>query len=60
MTRKKSNYKPKSAYVSSPLFKMTKEQHEFINTSIRNSFKIMVSGKFTQRQWVDMLTRTLR
>lgn len=59
MTRKKSNYKPKSAYVSSPLFKMTKEQHEFINTSIRNSFKIMVSGKFTQRQWVDMLTRMI-
>lgn len=57
-----TNKKPKARkapYVSSPLFKMTKEQHDYIKSSIRESFEKMKSGNFTQRQWIDLLTRMM-
>lgn len=56
----KKKYTPnKTPYVSSPLFKMTKEQSDYIKKSIRTSFEVMKSGEFTQRQWVDLLTRMM-
>lgn len=42
-----------------PLFKITKDQNDYIKSSIRKSFEIMASGDFTQRQWIDLLTRMM-
>lgn len=52
-------YQPNKNFyqVTTPLFKLTKEQSDNINRSIRKSFDKMKTGVFNQTQWLDLLTR---
>ena len=57
MTRKSSNRNTNRRYVASPLFKLTKKEHDAINSIIRNTFTRMKTAPFTKVQWYDVLIR---
>ena len=57
MTRKSSTRTTNSRYKTSPLFKLTKKEHDSINSIIRNTFIKMKTTSFNKVQWYDVLIR---